>query len=69
MAATEEGATVMLSAGAQDSSAWILVEARGPEVYSPASDNYLGPLMTQIGGRVEESTSNGKLSIKLVFPT
>jgi hypothetical protein len=68
MVATEEGATVMLSAGAQDSSAWILVEAGGPEASSPASDNYLGPLMTQIGGRVEESASKGKFSIKLVFP-
>jgi C4-dicarboxylate-specific signal transduction histidine kinase len=68
VAATEEGATVMLSAGDQDSSAWILVEAGGPEAPPPASDNYLGPLMTQIGGRVEESTSDGKLSFRLVFP-
>lgn len=68
VSATEEGATVMLSAGGQDSSAWISVEAVEPEAPTPAGDNYLVPLMTQIGGRIEESTSDGKLSIKLVFP-
>jgi C4-dicarboxylate-specific signal transduction histidine kinase len=64
-----DGAALILSTGSLDAKAWIEVAGETTADSAAPELSYLEMLMGQLGGSVESTIQDGKLTIRLIFPS